>query len=85
MKPRLSRLGAAFGLIHFFLVILVASLGYEGSWGYVFFVLPDLPVILIVVALNRLLDLDTAWPLLITLGTAWWYFIGHMLGRMLRR
>lgn len=85
MRPGLSGLGVALSLIHLGLVILVANRDYEGSWGYVFFVLPDLPVVLIIVVLDRLLGLDTAWPLLATLGTVWWYFIGRMLGRMLRK
>lgn len=76
MRTRLSWTGIAFGLIHLALAIWGSVRHDEGSWGYSFFVIPDLPVVLIIAMLNRVFILETAWPLLIVLGTLWWYVLG---------
>lgn len=81
VRKGLNRTGFALGLIHLALAIWGSTRHDEGSWGYILFVVPDLPVVLVITLLNRLFSFETAWPLLIVLGTLWWYLVGTVLER----
>ena len=77
----LSGTGLALAGLHLALVIIVFGQLYEGSWGYIFFVLPDLPVMLPLILLHPSgwLSSNGAWIILGLLGSLWWYLAGAWL------
>lgn len=85
LKKRISPIGALLALIHFALSVLASTQQYEGSWGYVLFAIPDFPVMLVIAGITRVLSLDSAWPLVIILGSIWWYFLGWFFEWALKR
>ena len=85
LKDRLSAVGISLALIHFVIAVWAACLHYEGSWGYVPFALPDLPVSLLAIALSLVFDLPTGWPLIIIFGSLWWYFLGWGIQKLFAR
>ena len=78
-----SALGLFLFSMHFTISLWASNQHYEGSWGYYYFVLPDFPVVLIIAAANTVFELESAWPLLIILGSIWWYFLGWLIARAL--
>jgi len=72
--------------IHAMLVLLVYGQHYEGSWGYVLFSIPDLPAMLIVALVNKVIPLSfsASWLLIGALGSLWWYLIGTWLNWVFR-
>ena len=85
LKSMVSPIGALLALIHFALAVLASTQQYEGSWGYVFFAIPDLPIMLLIGGINHLLNLNSAWPLVIIFGSLWWYFLGWLFEWALKR
>jgi hypothetical protein len=54
---RISALGIFLAAVHLALALWVYSQHYEGSWGYIFFALPDLPVVLLVGIISHFFNL----------------------------
>jgi hypothetical protein len=81
-----SRLGATLAAAHLLCVILVYAQHYEGSWGYVLFALPDLPVMLVLGLINKLVVVapTVSWILIGVFGTIWWYMLGIWVSRVFR-
>lgn len=72
-----------FAIVHVASVLVVFMQNYEGSWGYVLFVLPDLPVMLSLVLANMLVPMSpiSSWVAIGVFGSIWWYLIGSLLQR----
>lgn len=80
----LSRLGAILAAAHLLCVALVYSQHYEGSWGYVLFAIPDLPITAALILVNKLMPLGptSTWIALGVFGSMWWYLVGVWLWRV---
>lgn len=78
-------LGALFALTHLAIATWASSRPSDGSWGYLPFVLPDLPVMLVLAFANKFLSLELGWPYIIVLGSAWWYSVGLWVTSVYRK
>lgn len=61
---------------HLFIASMVYSQQYEGSWGFIFLAIPDLPVFLGALLFEQLLSYQGMWYVVIGFGSAWWFLIG---------
>lgn len=79
-----SIFGLLLAIVHFASVAVVFGLHHEGSWGYVLFVIPDFPVMLVLALLNIFvpMSLVTSWLFVGVIGSIWWYLIGVWLQRL---
>jgi hypothetical protein len=84
-RPSHSVLPVALALAHVLSVFLVFIQHYEGSWGGVFFVIPDFPVIVLLGFCRPLLSFEGYWLALAIFGTLWWFFLGTLLARLLKK
>lgn len=75
-----------FAIAHIASVLVVFGQHYEGSWGYVLFAIPDLPVMLALVLVNMLvpMSLIASWLFIGVFGSIWWYLIGVWLQGVFR-
>ncbi|WP_206744499.1 hypothetical protein [Rhodoferax antarcticus] len=71
-------------LAHALAVLLVYMEHYEGSWGGIFFAIPDLPVIVLLGFCKSFLSFEGYWLVLAIFGSLWWYFLGYLLARIWR-
>lgn len=81
LTPR--AIGLILGAIHLAVSVWLFRQHFEGSWGYLPLVVPDFPVTLILILLGDTLGSNWTWGGFIVLGSAWWYFVGFLLGRRL--
>ena len=80
----ISSLGVIFAGMHLLCAVLVYAQQYEGSWGYVLFAFPDLPVMLVLILFNKLMLIGSVinWVAIGVFGTIWWYLLGVWLSRV---
>lgn len=81
----LPALPVALGLVHALSIIFVFTQNYEGSWGGIFFVIPDFPVIVLLGFFRSFLSFEGYWLALAILGSIWWFFLGLLFVRLLKK
>ena len=82
---KLNIYAVALAIMHLMAALFVYNQHYEGSWGYIFFSIPDLPIIIILRLFSEYLSNFQNWIIISIFGTLWWYWIGIIIAKFLKK
>ena len=72
-------------IAHALFVLTFYSMRIEGSWGAIYFVFPDFPVVMLLAFMGSYLSHEGFWVLLAIFGSMWWFGLGMVAQSFFRR